>query len=120
MTTPPGEKCGQALQALMEAERSRPWAGTPARELAGRLFEVAEAFYTRGDALAAETAERTGAPPVSVWFESVFPAVWGLLSTASFLKPLEGSLGDIVASQPTPTQDFAGSPAARLLPEQVR
>lgn len=116
MTTPPGEKCGQALQALLEAERSRPWAGTPARELAGRLFAVAEAFYTRGDALAAETAERTGAPPASVWFESVFPAVWGLLSTASFLKPLEGSLGDIVASQPTPTQDFAGSAAVRLLP----
>ncbi len=101
---------------LLEAERCRPWARTPARELAGRLFAVAEAFYTRGDALAAETAERMEVPPASVWFESIFPAVWGLLSTASFLKSLEGSLGEIVVSEPTPTEDFAGSPAMRLLP----
>lgn len=106
----------QELEVLMEAERSRPWARTPARELAGRLFAVAEAFYTRGDALAAETSERMGVPPASVWFESVFPAVWGLLSTASFLRSLEGSLGEIVISEPTPTEDFAGSPAVRLLP----
>lgn len=106
----------QELEMLMEAERSRPWARTPARELACRLFEVAESFYVRGDALAAETAERMGVPPAAVWFESVFPAVWGLLSTGSFLKPLEGSLGEIVASEPIPTEDFAGSPAVRLLP----
>ena len=77
---------------------------------------MAESFYVRGDALAAETAERMGVPPATVWFESVFPAVWGLLSTGSFLKPLEGSLGEIVASDPIPTEDFAGSPAVRLLP----
>lgn len=106
----------QALEVLLEAERSRPWARTPAPELAGRLFEVAEAFYAQGDALASETAERMGVPPASVWFESVFPAVWGLLSTASFLKPLQGSLGEIVASEPIATEDFAGSPALRLLP----
>ena len=100
----------------MEAERSRPWARTPAPELACRLFEVAESFFVRGDALAAETAERMGVPPAAVWFESIFPAVWGLLSTGSFLKPLEGSLGEIVASEPIPTEDFAGSPAVRLLP----
>lgn len=107
---------GQALETLMEAERSRPWARTPAPELAGRLFEVAEAFSARGDALASETAERMGVPPASVWLESLFPAVWGLLSTASFLKPLQGSLGEIVASEPAATEDFAGSPALRLLP----
>ena len=106
----------QELEMLMEAERFRPWARTPAKELASRLFEVAEAFYTRGDALAAETSERMGVPQASVWFESVFPAVWGLLSTASFLKSMEGSLGEIVASEPTPTEDFAGSPAVQLLP----
>ena len=116
MNTALGEKCGQELEVLMEAEWSRPWARTPARELAGRLFSVAEAFYTRGDALAAETAERMEVPQACVWFESIFPAVWGLLSTAAFLKPLEGSLGEIVASEPTPTEDFAGSPAVRLLP----
>ncbi len=106
----------QELKVLMEAERSRPWARTAASELAGRLFEVAEAFYTRGDSLASETAERLGVPPVSVWFESIFPAVWGLLSTASFLKSLQGSLGEIVAAEPTATEEFAGSPALRLLP----
>ena len=106
----------QELEVLMEAERSRPWARTPAPELAGRLFEVAEVFYTRGDALASETAERLGVPPASVWFESLFPAVWGLLATASFLKPLEGSLGEMVAAEPKATGDFAGSPALRLLP----
>ena len=100
----------------MEAERSHRWARTPAPELADRLLEVAEAFYTRGDALALETAERMRVPPASVWFESLFPAVWGLLSTASFLKPLQGSLGEIVASEPIATDDFAGSPALRLLP----
>ena len=107
---------GPALQVLMEAERSRPWARTPAPELAGKLFEVAEAFYLRGDALASETAERMGAPPASVWFESIFPAVWGLLSTASYLKPLQGSLGEVAASEPAATEDFAGSAALRLLP----
>ena len=106
----------QEMEVLMEAERSRPWARTPAPELAGRLFEVAEAFYTRGDSLASETAERMGVPPASVWFESIFPAVWGLLSTASFLKPLQGSLGEIVAAEPIATEEFAGSPALRLLP----
>ncbi|MCY3759522.1 MAG: aldehyde dehydrogenase family protein [Acidobacteria bacterium] len=106
----------QELEVLMEAERSHRWARTPAPELADRLLEVAEAFYTRGDALALETAERMGVSPASVWFESLFPAVWGLLSTASFLKPLEGSLDEIVASEPIATQDFAGSPALRLLP----
>ena len=100
----------------MEAERSHPWARTPARELADRLVAVAEAFYTRGDALAVETAERMGVTPASVWFESIFPSVWGLLSTASFLRPLEGSLGEIVPSDPTPTESYAGSPAIRLLP----
>ena len=104
------------LQVLMEAERSRPWARTPAPELAGRLIEVAEAFYSRGDALASETAERMGVSPASVWFESLFPSVWGLLSTAAFLKPLQGSLDEIAASEPIATEDFAGSPALRLLP----
>jgi len=93
------------LKVLMEAERSRPWARTPAPELAAWLFEVAEAFYAGGDALASETAER-----------SLFPAVWGLLSTASYLKPLECSLGEIAAAVPQATEDFAGSPALRLLP----
>ena len=74
------------------------------------------AFYARGDALAAETAERMGVPPASVWFESLFPAVWGLLSTASILKSRQGSLGEIVAAQPRATEVFAGSPALRLLP----
>ena len=106
----------QELEVLVEAERSRPWARTPAPEVAGRLFEVAEAFYAGGDALASETAERLGVPPASVWFESLFPAVWGLLSTASYLKPLGGSLGEIVAAEPQATEDFAGSPALRLLP----
>lgn len=106
----------QELAVLMEAERSRPWARTPAPELADRLLEVAEAFYARGDALATETAERMGVPPASVWFESLFPAVWGLLSTASILKSLQGSLGEIVAAQPKATEVFAGSPALRLLP----
>jgi len=106
----------QELDVLVEAERSRPWARSPAPELADRLLEVAEAFYTRGDALALETAERMGVPPASVWFESLFPAVWGILSTASFLKVLGGSLGGIVASEPIATEFFAGSPALRLLP----
>lgn len=104
------------MDVLMEAERSRPWARTPAPELAGRLFEVAEAFYTRGDALASETAERMGVPPASVWFESLFPSVWGLLSTAAFLKPLQGSLDEIAASEPIASENFSGSPALRLLP----
>ena len=104
------------LKVLMEAERSSPWARTPAPELAGRLFEVAEAFYARGDPLASETAERMGVPAASVWFESLFPAVWGLLATASFLKTLESPLGEIVASEPIATGEFAGSPALRLLP----
>ena len=106
----------QELEILVEAEQCRPWARTPAPELAGLLAEVAESFYARGDALASETAEQMGVTPAAVWFEVIFPSVWGLLSTYSFLRTREVALGELAVSQPIPTDDFAGSPAVRLLP----
>ncbi len=106
----------QELETLVEVEQSRPWARTTARELAGQLAEVAESFYTRGDALASETAERMGVTPAAVWFEVIFPSVWGLLSAYSFLRTREVALGDLAVSKPIPTDCFAGAPAVRLLP----
>ena len=76
----------QALKTLLEEEKSTPWSQTKSGELADLLFQVAEGFYIEGDVLVSDTAAHMGVTPTSVWFEVIFPSVWGLLSTATFLN----------------------------------
>ncbi|MSO22091.1 MAG: aldehyde dehydrogenase [Acidobacteria bacterium] len=70
-----------ALQSLLDAERSKPWADETIGTAARLLAETAEHFLLNGDLLACETAERMGVTPGEVWLETIFPSVWGLLST---------------------------------------
>ena len=76
----------QALETLLKEEKSTPWSQIKSGELADLLFQVAENFYIEGDFLVSDTAAHMGVTPTSVWFEVIFPSVWGLLSTATFLN----------------------------------
>lgn len=70
-----------ALQSLLEAEESKPWVDESIGTVARLLAETSERFLLYGDLLARETAERMGVTPGEVWLETIFPSVWGVLST---------------------------------------
>ena len=108
-----------SLQILVDAEASHPWRHKAVGEISRVLERVAELFLLYGDSLAYETAERMGITPAEVYFETVFPSVWGILSTCQSLRranpkqSLEQHLEQIVSPS---LIDFEGFPACRLLP----
>ncbi len=108
-----------AINTLVDAEASSPWRFQPVREISLLLERVAELFLFYSDPLAYETAERMGITPAEVFFETVFPSVWGILSISESLKSanqtqtLEQHLKQTVSP---PLTDFAGFPACRVLP----
>jgi len=112
-----------ALQSLLDAERSKPWADENIGTAARLLAETAEHFLLYGDLLARETAERMGVTPGEVWLETIFPSVWGLLSTR------RGLLANAKAherlrrlkhfSARFSRTEFAGRQAIKVLPANV-
>ena len=111
------------MQSLLDAERSRPWTDERIGRVAQLLAETAENFFVHGDHLARETAERMGVTPGEVWLETIFPSVWGLLSTRRGLlsnaKPYEplGRLKHFSAR--VSHTEFAGRQAIKVLPANV-
>ena len=107
------------LKILADAEASSAWRLKSVGEISSLLERVAELFLFYGDALAYETAERMGITPAEVYFETVFPSVWGILSISESLKSanpaqtLEQYLKQAVSPSLT---DFGGFPASRILP----
>lgn len=107
------------INTLAGAEASSPWRLQPVREISLLLEKVAELFLSYSDPLAYETAERMGITPAEVFFETVFPSTWGILSISESLKranqsqTLEQHLKQTVSPRLT---DFAGFPASRILP----
>jgi len=111
------------LQSLENAERSKPWADESIGTAARLLAETAELFLLHGDLLARETAERMGVTPGEVWLETIFPSVWGLLSTR------RGLLANAKAHEPLrrvkhfsarfSRTEFAGREAIKVLPANV-
>jgi Aldehyde dehydrogenase family len=109
-----------ALQSLLDAERSKPWANERIGTVARLLAETAERFLLHGNVLARETAERMGVTPGEVWLETIFPSVWGLLATR------RGLLASAKAHEPLAAlkrfsarlecAEFAGRPAVKVLP----
>ena len=71
----------QSIQSLLDAERSKAWRDETIGTVARLLAETAGRFLLHGDFLARETAQRMGVTPGEVWLETIFPSVWGLLST---------------------------------------
>lgn len=109
-----------ALQRVLLAEQSKPWRTEHVGTIARLLAEVAERFLQHGDLLAHETAERMGVTPGEVWLETIFPSVWGLLSTRRGLlasarrhKPLQDVKPFPRLRQRT---EFGGRPALKVLP----
>ena len=93
--------------------------GTVARLLA----ETAGRFLLHGDLLARETAQRMGVTPGEVWLETIFPSIWGLLSTrrgllanAELEEPLR-SLRNFSAR--FSRTEFAGRQTIKVLPANV-
>lgn len=83
-----------ALHSLLEAEELKPWVDESIGTVARLLAETSERFLLHGDLLARETAERMGVTPGEVWLETIFPSVWGVLSTR------RGLLGNARAHEP--------------------
>ena len=79
-----------SLHALAQTEQAQPWSQVPVASVTHLLGQVAERFFLYGDALASETAERMGVTEGEVWFEVIFPSVWGILLTCQGL--LENAL----------------------------
>ena len=112
-----------AMQSLLDAERSKPWGDERIGTVARLLAETAEHFFVHGDPLARETAERMGVTPGEVWLETIFPSVWGLLSTR------RGLLANAKTHEPlarlkhfsarVSRTDFAGRQAIKVLPANV-
>ena len=75
----PGYKA--TVQALLTAEQSKHWGDETIGTISRMLRETAERFLSQGDAIAREVSERMGVTPGEVWLETIFPSVWGLLST---------------------------------------
>jgi aldehyde dehydrogenase (NAD(P)+) len=108
---------------LLTAERSRPWAGEKIGKVSQLLAETAELFLLHGDLLACETAERMGVTAGEVWLETIFPSVWGLLSTR------RGLLANAKREEPLcrlkyfsgqfSRIDFAGRQAIKVLPANL-
>ena len=111
------------MQSLLDAEGSSPWRDERIGRVAQLLAETAEKFFVHGDHLARETAERMGVTPGEVWLETIFPSVWGLLSTRRGLlsnaKPYEplGRLKHFSAR--VSHTEFAGRKAIKVLPANV-
>ena len=109
----------RALDTLLDEEKSTPWSQTKSETLANQLLEVAESFYIQGDVLASETAYHMGVTPTSVWFEVIFPSVWGLLSTAAFLNSPDKkdiSLGQLPTIVPKADKLLGNYPVVSLVP----
>jgi len=112
-----------ALQSLLEAERAKPWADENIGKVARLLAETAERFLLHGDLLARETSERMGVTAGEVWLETIFPSVWGLLSTR------RGLLANAKVKEPLrrlrhfsarfPRAEFAARQAIKVLPANV-
>ena len=107
------------IQVQVDAEASSPWRLKSVAEISFLLERVAERFISYSDPLAFETAERMGIAPSEVYFETVFPSVWGILSIAESLRnanpaqTLEQYIKQTVSPRLT---DFAGFPACQVLP----
>jgi acyl-CoA reductase-like NAD-dependent aldehyde dehydrogenase len=112
-----------ALQSLLEAERAKFWADENIGKVARLLAETAERFLLHGDLLAHETSERMGVTPGEVWLETIFPSVWGLLSTR------RGLLANAKVEEPLRRlkhfsarlshAEFAGRQAIKVLPANL-
>ncbi len=74
------------LQSLQNAEQAKPWNQQSVASVVRLLNAAADLFLACGNALALETADRMGVTPGEVWLETVFPSVWGLLSTAEGIR----------------------------------
>lgn len=112
-----------ALQSLQNAEQAKPWNRERARTVVRLLNETASLFLVYGDAFAFETAERMGVTSGEVWLETVFPSVWGLLSTAQGIlagtdhSELLGRCRRPVTA--LPVTSFAGHDAIQVLPSNA-
>ena len=112
-----------SLQSLLDAERSKAWSDETVATVARLLAETADRFLLHGDLLACETAERMGVTAGEVWLETIFPSVWGLLSTRRGLlanakreeplRRLKCFLGEFSRI------DFAGRQAIKVLPANL-
>jgi aldehyde dehydrogenase (NAD(P)+) len=112
-----------ALQSLLEAERSKAWSDETIATVARLLGETADRFLLHGDLLACETAEQMGVTPGEVWLETIFPSVWGLLSTR------RGLLANAKVEEPLrrlqyfsarlSRVEFAGRQAIKVLPANI-
>lgn len=113
----------QSLQSLLDIEQSKAWSDETIGTVARLLAETAERFLLHGDFLARETSERMGVTLGEVWLETIFPSVWGLLSTR------HGLLANAKVEVPLrrlkhfsvrfPRAEFAGRQAIRVLPANV-
>ena len=112
-----------ALQSLLDAERSKDWGDETIGTVARLLAETAERFLLHGDLLARDTSERMGVTQGEVWLETIFPSVWGLLSTRHGL--LANAKGDDALhrlrrfSAWFSRDEFAGRQAIQVLPANV-
>jgi len=111
------------LQSLLNAECSSSWADESLGTIARLLAETAERFLLHGHAMAVEISERMGVTPGEVWLETIFPSVWGLLSTRHGLlangdasEPLRRLKGFSKRFSP---RKFAGRQAIKVLPANL-
>jgi len=113
----------QSLQSLLDAEQSRAWSDETIGTVARLLAETAGRLLLHGDLLARETAQRMGVTPGEVWLETIFPSVWGLLSTR------RGLLANAKVEEPIrrlrnfsarfSRAEFAGRQTIKVLPANV-
>jgi acyl-CoA reductase-like NAD-dependent aldehyde dehydrogenase len=109
----------KTLRIPLDAEASSPWRLKSVGEISFLLERVAERFLLYCDPLADETAERMGIAAAEVYFETVFPSVWGILSISDSLRranPTQTLEQHLRQTVPPPLTDFAGFPACQLLP----
>ncbi|MCI0420215.1 MAG: aldehyde dehydrogenase family protein, partial [Acidobacteria bacterium] len=108
------------LQSLLSAEQRKPWGHESVGSTARLLAETADRFLIYGDPLASETGKRMGITSGEVWLETIFPSVWGLLSTRQGLLA-SAKAGDPLSrlrhfSAKFSHTGFAGRPAIKVLP----
>ena len=112
-----------ALQSLLDAERTKPWSDENIGTVSRLLAETAGRLLLHGDLVACETAEQMGVTAGEVWLETIFPSVWGLLSTR------RGLLANAKADTPLsrlkhfsaafPRTQLAGRTAIKVLPANL-
>lgn len=111
------------MQTLLDAEGLSPWRDERIGKVAQLLAEASENFFVHGDNLANETADRMGVTPGEVWLETIFPSVWGLLSTRRGLLANAKTHEPLVSlkhfSARVSHTDFAGRQAIKVLPANV-